>query len=129
MKILFVSLFLPQKQAKHAGGRYVFEILSNLAQRHEVHLATRLEEDERPLLDSLRPLCKAIYPYTYRTVAKRRGLDNLRLICNYIGFSRYADRLIREGNYDIVQVEWVETALLIRKGKTPMVLVAHVVIN
>lgn len=129
MKILFVSLFLPQKQANHAGGRYVFELLKNLAQRHEIHLATRLEEDELRLLDTLRPFCKEIYPYTYRTVAERGLLDNLQLIFNYIGFSRYADRLIRAGNYDIVQVEWVETALLISKGKTPMLLDAHDVIT
>jgi polysaccharide biosynthesis protein PslH len=129
MKILFVSLFLPQKQARHAGGRYVYELLSNLAQRHEVHLATRLEEDELPLLDSLRPLCRTIHPYTYRTVAKRGLVDNLKLIGNYLGFSRFADGLIKKGDYDIVQVEWVETALLIRKGKTPMVLDAHDVIS
>lgn len=129
MKILFVSLFLPQKKANHAGGRYVFELLSNLAQRHEVHLATRLEEDEFQMLDTLRPFCKEIYPYSYRTVPKRGLLDNLQLIFNYIGFSRYADRLIREGKYDLIQVEWVETALLIRKGKTPMLLDAHDVIT
>ena len=43
--------------------------------------------------------------------------------------SRFADRLIRSGDYDVVQVEWVETALLIGKGKTPMVLDAHDVIT
>jgi glycosyltransferase involved in cell wall biosynthesis len=129
MKILFVSLFLPQKQSKHAGGRYVYELLSNLAQRHEIHLATRLEEDELPLLDSLRPLCRTIHPYTYRTVARRGLLDNLQLIGNYLGFSRFAGRLIQKGDYDLVQVEWVETALLIGKGRTPMVLDAHDVIS
>jgi glycosyltransferase involved in cell wall biosynthesis len=129
MKILFVSLFLPQRQSKHAGGRYVYELLSNLAQRHEIHLATRLEEDELPLLDSLQPLWTKIHPYTYRSVAQREVLDNLRLIGNYLGFSLFADRLIRSGDYDVVQVEWVETALLIGRGKTPMVLDAHDVIT
>ena len=129
MKILLVSLFLPQKRASHAGGRYVFELLDSLAKRHEVHLATRLEEGELPLLDELRPLCKEIHPFTYRTSAKRGVLDKLALVGNYLAFSRHADRLIRDGDYDIVQVEWVETALLIRKGKTPMVLDAHDVIT
>ncbi|HJV34181.1 glycosyltransferase family 4 protein [Geomonas sp.] len=129
MKILFVSLFLPQKLSTHAGGRYVFELLSQLAQRHEVHLATRLEEEELPQLESLRPICAKIHPFTYRTVAKRGVLDKLRLIGNYLAFSRFADRLIREGDYDLAQVEWVETALFIRRGKTPLVLDAHDVIS
>ncbi len=50
MKILFVSLFLPQEKAYHAGGRYVFEMIRGLSQRHEIHLVTRLEESELPLL-------------------------------------------------------------------------------
>jgi glycosyltransferase involved in cell wall biosynthesis len=129
LKILFVSLFLPQQQAKHAGGRYVFELLNGLAKRHEIHLATRLEDGEMPCLEKLTPLCKAIFPYTYREVEQRNFFDNLRLVMNYIGFSRYADRLIRKGGYDLIQVEWVETALLIGKSKTPMVLDAHDVIT
>ncbi len=133
MKILLVSLFLPQKQAKHAGGRYVFELLSRLAERHEVHLATRLEEEELPSLELLRQYCKEIHPYTYRTVANRGPIDNLKLIANYLGFSRYADNLIQNGEFDMVQVEWVETALLIGRGRgpgrTPMVLDAHDVIT
>jgi polysaccharide biosynthesis protein PslH len=129
VKILFVSLFLPQPKSRHAGGRYVYELLKNLSQRHEIHLATRLEDTELPLLDALRPLCASIHHYTYRTAVQRGMLDNLWLIGNYLGFSRFADRLIRSGKYDIVQVEWVETALLIGKGRTPMVLDAHDVIT
>jgi hypothetical protein len=129
VKILFVSLFLPQRKARHAGGRYVFEILSRLSARHEIHLATRLEEAELPLLDSLRPFCAAVHPYPYRDVARRGLLDNVRLVGNYLGFSRFADRLIRSNHYDVVQVEWVESALLISRGKTPMVLDAHDVIT
>lgn len=129
MKILFVSLFLPGPQARHAGGRYVFELLSQLAQRHEIQLATRLEETELDQLDALRPFCAAIYPYPYRSVERRGLLDTLRLAGNYLGFSRFADRLIRQGDYDVVQVEWVETALLIRRGRIPLVLDAHDVIS
>lgn len=129
MKILFVSLFLPQQKAKHAGGRYVYELLSRLAQRHEIHLATRLEDSELPLLEELRPLCASIHSWTYPGAARRGVFDTLRLIGNYLGFSRFADRLIRAGDYDVVQVEWVETALLIGQGRTPMVLDAHDVIT
>lgn len=129
MKILLVSLFLPQAQARHAGGRYVYEIVRHLSLSHEVHLATRLEASEFPVLEVLRPLCPVIHPYVYRTGERRSVLDKLRLGVNYLGFSRFADRLIRTGEYDVVQVEWVETALLIRRGRIPMVLDAHDVIT
>ena len=129
MKILFVSLFLPQQQAKHAGGRYVFELLKSLSRHHEIDLATRLEDGEQEGLEELKPLCGTIFPYTYRAVERRSLAAKLRLAGNYFGFSRFADRLIRRGDYDLVQVEWVETALLIGKGRTPMVLDAHDVIS
>lgn len=129
MKLLFVSLFLPQQRAHHAGGRYVYELLAHLSKKHDIYLATRLEEEELPLLEALRPLCREIYPYVYRTVSRRGLVDKLKLVVNYLGFSRFADQLIQQGNYDLVQVEWVETALLIRKWTVPMVLDAHDVIT
>ncbi len=129
MKILFVSLFLPLEKSYHAGGRYVFEVIKNLSERHDINLVTRCEEAELPVIESLRPYCREVYPYTYRTKAKRGVTDNLRLVLNYIGFSRYADRLARQGRFDLVQVEWVEAALMMKKRNTPMVLDAHDVIT
>ena len=129
MRILFVSLFLPMEKSYHAGGRYVFELLRQLSQHHEIHLATRLQEDEYPLLDQLRPFCGTIHPYPYPEKKQRSLFDQLSLVSNYLAFSRFADRLIRSGEYDLAQVEWVETALLIRKGGTPMLLDAHDVIT
>ena len=129
MKILFVSLFLPQKKAYHAGGRYVFEIIKNLSKKHEIHLATRLEENEFPALEELKPICKEIYPYIYKTKAERNFFDSARLLINYAGFSRFANRTAHNGGFDIIQVEWVEPALMMKKSKTPMVLDAHDVIT
>ena len=129
MKILFVSLFLPQQKAYHAGGRYVYEILKKLSARHEIYLATRCEESESPYIDSLKPFCKKIYPYKYSTTVRRGILATARLVLNYIGFSLYADKIVRKGQFDIIQVEWVETALMIRKRDTPMILDAHDVIT
>jgi glycosyltransferase involved in cell wall biosynthesis len=124
-----VSLFLPQEKAYHAGGRYVFEALRELSRRHEIALATRLEQGELPALEALRPFCRKIHPYPYRS-SQRRGLfAKAGLVLNYLGFSRYADRLIRERDFDLVMVEWVETALLIGRSKTPMILDAHDVIS
>jgi len=129
LKILFVSLFLPQEKAYHAGGRYVFELIRQLSKKHAIYLATRLEEKEAPLLESLKPFCKEIYPYTYRTGAKRGLFGIVRLIFNYMGFSRYANRIAHQGNFDMLQVEWVESALFMKKGACPMVLDAHDVIT
>jgi glycosyltransferase involved in cell wall biosynthesis len=129
MKILLVSLFLPHPAAPHAGGRYVYELLRHLSASHEVDLVTRHEEGEAALLADLRPLCRTVYPYPYATVARRGLLDKAGLIGNYLGFSRAADRLIATGAYDLVQVEWVEAAIAIKRHKTPMVLDAHDVLT
>ncbi|MEJ2696152.1 MAG: glycosyltransferase family 4 protein [Candidatus Sulfobium sp.] len=129
MKILFVSLFFPRENSFHAGGRYVFEVIRELSARHEIYLATRLEESEIPLLSGLHPFCKDIYPYIYRTREKRGALDVLRLLLNYAGFSRFARKLSGNGDFDIVQVEWTEAGVMMKKMKTPMVLDAHDVIT
>lgn len=129
MKILFVSLFLPQEKAYHAGGRYVFELLRRLSERHEIHLATRYEEGERRYLTDLEPFCTRIHPFGYPQIAKRSLPGLVRLALNYLAFSSFANRLIKTGDYDLVQVEWVDTAILIRRGRTPMVLDAHDVIS
>jgi glycosyltransferase involved in cell wall biosynthesis len=129
VKILFISLFLPQERSYHAGGRYVFETIRELSERHEIHLATRLGEEELSLLSNLRPFCKTIYPYTYRTKENRGAVDVIRLFLNYVGFSRYSSRLARTGNFDIIQVEWTEAAIMMQRMETPMVLDAHDVIT
>lgn len=125
MKILLISLFLPNPKAPHAGGRYVFELLRHLAANHEVDLVTRHEAGEGALLDDLRPLCRTIVPYPYRTGARRGMGETLALVGNYLGFSRTADRLIGAGGHDMVLVEWVEAAILIGRHGTPMLLDAH----
>ena len=120
---------MPQEKAYHAGGRYVFEIIRGLSQRHEIHLVTRLEENELPLLESLRPLCKAIHPYTYRIEGRKSLVSLVALGLNYLGFSRYADRTASSGHFDLIQVEWVDAAVMMKRRNTPMLLTAHDVIT
>jgi len=129
MRILLISLFMPHPKAPHAGGRYVYELLRHLADSHEVDLVTRHEEGEAHFLADLRPLCGNLYPYPYRTCAKRGLLDKLALVGSYLTFSRAADRRIAFGDYDLVQVEWVEAAILINRYRAPMVLDAHDVLT
>lgn len=129
MKLLFISLFLPQEKAYHAGGRYVFEVLRQLSERHEIHLVTRLGEDELPLLESLIPFCKTIHPYTYSTKEKRGPIGLFALGLNYLGFSCFADRIASKAHFDIIHVEWVEAAAMIKRRTTPMLLTAQDVIT
>jgi len=129
MRILLISLFMPHPKAPHAGGRYVYELLRHLADRHEVDLVTRHEVGEAHLLEDLRPLCRKIYPHAYATSARRGVLDKLTLVVSYLRFSRAADRRIAFGDYDLVQVEWVEAAILVGRHRAPMVLDAHDVLT
>ena len=129
MKILFISLFLPQEKSYHAGGRYVFEMIRRLSLSHEIHLITRLEETELPLLEPLRPFCKALHPYTYRSGGRKSLMDLAAVGFNYLGFSRYADNIAASGNFDLIQVEWVDAAVMMKRRNTPMLLTAHDVIT
>jgi glycosyltransferase involved in cell wall biosynthesis len=129
MRILFVSLFLPYERAGHAGGRYVFELLRGLSKRHEIDLVARVEEQEDRHLETLRPFCRSIHPYRYRSPWPRTRVDSVKLALNYLGFSRYAQHLIDRGAHDVVQVEWVETGVLMRRSRARMVLDAHDVIT
>ncbi|MBP2676518.1 MAG: glycosyl transferase, group 1, partial [Deltaproteobacteria bacterium] len=129
MKILIVSLFLPREKSYHAGGRVVFEILKELSRRHSISLATRVEEGESGSLESLRPFCREIFPYPYRAGKDRNLFRDMLILFNYIGFSRFAGGLAAKGDFDIVQVEWVEAGLMMRRGRTPMILDAHDVIT
>jgi glycosyltransferase involved in cell wall biosynthesis len=125
MKILLVSLFLPRKDASHAGGRFVYEELLHLSKKNEVYLATRHEDTEQSALAALRPLCRELYPCSYPAGGKRGFIANLAIVGNYLRFSLVADRLIRSGGFDLVIVEWVGAAILIRRHDTPMLLGAH----
>lgn len=125
MRILLISLFFPHPKAPHAGGRYVYELLRHLSEKHEVDLATRYEVSEEARLEDIRPLCRTLHPFPYRTVAKRSLFDKLALIANYVSFSCYADELIAHGDYELVQVEWVEAAIFIKRRGTPLILDAH----
>ena len=101
MKILFISLFLPQEKAYHAGGRYVFEMIRGLSEAHEIHLVTRLEENELPHLESLRPFCKAIHPYTYH-IEGRKSL--LSMVERPVGRNMKVSMIQRRSG------SWVQTA-------------------
>lgn len=106
----------------------MYEVIKDLSKRHEIYLVTRVEKGELQGLEEIRPFCKEVYPYTYATSGKRGLFGVIGLILNYIGFGLFARRLTGRG-FDLIQAEWVESAVFLKKGGTPMVLDSHDVIT
>jgi hypothetical protein len=70
----------------------------------------------------MKPYCKEIFLYPYRKVRHRGPMTSLRLIASYLRFSFRLNAIIQSRRYDLVQVEWVETGVLIKRSGTTMVL-------
>jgi len=129
VKILVASLFFPQLRATHAGGRFVAELVRELSKKHEVHLASRIEETELSGSEELRPYCKSISLFPYKKVARRGLMTSVRLLVSYYRFGSEVNKLIKSGRFDLVQVEWVEAGFFLKRGTVPMVLDAHDIIT
>jgi polysaccharide biosynthesis protein PslH len=129
VKILVASLFFPQFTATHAGGRFVAELVRELSKRHEVHLASRIEETELDGVEELRPYCKELSLFPYKKVARRGLLTSVRLMASYLRFGSEVNKIIKSRRFDLVQVEWVEAGVFLKKGATRMILDAHDVIT
>jgi glycosyltransferase involved in cell wall biosynthesis len=129
MKILIVSLFFPRFSATHAGGRFVAELVKELSRTHEVHLATRAEVTELDAVGEMRPYCRALSVFPYKKVADRGLLTTVRLMVSYVRFGSAVSKIIASDRFDLVQAEWVEAGIFLKKGDAPMVLDAHDVIT
>lgn len=129
MKILIASLFFPQFKATHAGGRFVAELVRELSRKHEVYLAARAEETELDSVAEMRPYCKGLFVFPYKKVARRGLMTTLRIMASYLHFGLEVNKITRAGRFDLVQAEWVEAGVFLKKGNAPMVLDAHDVIT
>lgn len=129
MKIFIASLFLPKLHATHAGSRLVFASIKALSRSHDIYLATRVEESERKDIEEIRKYCREMYLFPYGDTRSRGPLTILKIIASYLHFSWRLNGILRRNAFDLVHIEWVETALLLRKIKTPMILTAHDVIT
>lgn len=126
MKILIVTPFFPYAHVPHAGGKFVYEILKKLSQKHEVHLLSRVEPEEIKFVDDTGRFCKHIYLNRVRSPDKRSLFSLLWIGFSYLLLGHRANQILREGEFDLVQVEFVETGLLIKPKRTnPMILDAH----
>ncbi|MGE5303975.1 MAG: glycosyltransferase family 4 protein [Alphaproteobacteria bacterium] len=125
MRILWVSPFLPHPEAPHAGGRAIYQWLSKLSENNDITLLCRLQEQELPQLDAIRPYCEEIQTITFDR-RKSGLLDLFRIPFSYFRLGRIANRLSRSGRFDLLHVEYVETGLGIgRHVPIPRILIAH----
>ena len=126
MKALIITPFFPYAAVHHAGGKYVYEIIKGLSQRHDIYLFSRIEPHELRFVNEMEAFCKDIKLYTFKTPHKSNPLKTLFVIASYLILAIKANRIIRTGDFDIVQVEHTETGLLIKKAKDAlMILDAH----
>ncbi|MHB1953613.1 MAG: glycosyltransferase family 4 protein [Sulfobacillus sp.] len=129
MKILLITLYLPKQRSHHAGGRYVYELIRGLCGTHEIHLFTRAGADDSDDLADLRMLCQSVQVHLHAPTAPNTFVGFLKRTWSKLCFSMRANREIRSGLYDVVQVEWVESAVFIRRSGTAMLLDAHDVLS
>ena len=124
LKVLVVTPFLPYANAPHAGGVSVYKSIEALAKDNDVVLLSRVDPTELDYAGDLRRYCKQVHLYHFRY-----GRGIISKVLSYIILGLKANRLIREGSFDMVQVEFTETAIAFKRPSVPSVLVAHDVIT
>jgi len=129
MRILIGSLFLPKFCATNAGSRTVAEVIKELSKSHEIYLATRVEKIELGGINEVGRYCKKMYLFPYGKILNRNLIAKLRIIISYLSFSLKLNRLAASEKFNLILVEWVESGILLKKGKVPMILDAHDVIT
>jgi glycosyltransferase involved in cell wall biosynthesis len=109
MKILWVSPFLPKPDAPHTGGRILAQWIQWTAERHAVTLVCRIEPNERTEAETWRGRLEGLHLQEFRR--PRGPLTTVRIAGSYVRLGRAANRLLRDGRYDLLHVEYLETGL------------------
>jgi glycosyltransferase involved in cell wall biosynthesis len=111
LRILYVSAYVPHLW-RHGGAGRVFQLISRVAQRHEVSVATFYENDfERGECDKLRQFCRRVVPI------HRRGIP-ARNLFPYEPFDEFElpemraalRQLACEESFDVVHFEFTQMA-------------------
>jgi len=131
MRILFFSAKVPHSRSKTAGQVEIYRYINGLvAKGLQVDLVSTSAPGEEVFFEEMRQICRRVYAVrrsvTYLQKAKQ-ALDWLIHACRGPLEHRpaviFVNNLIREGDYDIVQVEFAEAGRHIRRhGKTKLVL-------
>jgi glycosyltransferase involved in cell wall biosynthesis len=124
MKILWVSPFLPHPGAGHAGGRALYQWLAGSARAHDITLACRLDPRERPHAELLRPLLRGLHLQAFSR-PPAGALQATGIAASYARLGRLAARLLSDGAFDLVHVDYLETAIALgRRRRVPRLAVA-----
>lgn len=130
MKILIITPFFPYAIVAHASGKFIYEIIKGLSKKYDIHLFSRIEPYEMRFVKEMEAFCKNIILYKFKTPKDSNPFRSFLIILSYLIFAIKANRIIQNGNFDLVHVEHTQTGILLRKFKnTTMILLAHDVIT
>jgi glycosyltransferase involved in cell wall biosynthesis len=130
MKILFVSVTVPHSKIPTAGGLEIYNYIKGLAKNHQVDLVSAFADGDEEKFKEMSGICSAVY-HARRSVT--RGEQLKQVLSWVLTFCRgplkhrptilLANDLIRKNSYDIVQIEFAEAGLHIKRcGKTKLIL-------
>lgn len=107
----------------------MFELITVLAERHEVSLVVRVPVGEEESLNDVRPLCKEVYPVAYSRPPRRTVFTIAGVVRSYCRLCRRADEVADREQFDCIHAEWTETGMFLKRGKTRMAIEAHDVLT
>lgn len=108
----------------------MYEMIKALSERHEIHLLSRIEPDQVVFVNEMETFCRRIDLFTFKTPEKANLVSIFRIIASYLFLGLKANKLVKSQVFDLVQVEYTETGLLIKNiTNLPMILHAHDVIT
>jgi glycosyltransferase involved in cell wall biosynthesis len=105
-------------------------VLEHLARRHEVDLLTRVFPEDEPNVEEARRLARNIHPIREGSSASPNAGSVPVKIMSYRRLGREAGRIVRQGSYDLVLVEYTEAGIFLDvRGWPPAVLDCHDIIT
>jgi glycosyltransferase involved in cell wall biosynthesis len=120
--VLVSAPFPPRLDGRHGGSRAIAQLLVRLASRHSVALAVLRSPDEPPVDESLRKACELVVEFEIPPVGRSfrerlanrvrlrsallRGMPTWAAQRTAVGFSESLQRLARDWQPDIVQLEY-----------------------
>lgn len=115
MRIVLVSPFLPYAGVRHGGGKVVFHLLRVLAERHEVHLVSRVFPEERGRLEAVSRLVASLHVVDAPSSSVGRSPGHIAgVVTSYWRLCALARRVVAQVRAEIVQVEFTETGVFWR---------------
>jgi glycosyltransferase involved in cell wall biosynthesis len=139
MNLLLVVPYLPHEKIPHAGGQVVHQELRHLSKWHRITLVAAAHSSDGIAIQSLRPYCAEIHTVKQtQTIAEKlwRVVQSLPIallhpsvlkprIRRSYDLTRTVHRLLREKPFDLIQVEFTDTARFFRRPlPLPSILVA-----